>query len=140
MEMTVDALSGLVIVSTLILMFRVYFQGTVHGPMVPFAAVPGVLGPVYLVIAVLGFNYVNTKRDAQVDVLAKLRFQLQMDSPNQENAELQILLQCMIDHIRAKDEAAHLRIFGFPVDQRALYALVPVVFNAGSLGLSMVHS
>jgi hypothetical protein len=140
MEMTVTVVSGLVFFSTLILVFRVYFKGTVHGPMVPFAAVPGVLGPVYLVIAVLGFNRVNTERDAQVGVLVKLRLQLQMDSPlpNQEKTELQILLQCMIDHIRVKDEAAHLRIFGFPVDRGALYALGPIVFNAVSLGHSFI--
>jgi hypothetical protein len=111
--------------------------------MMPFAAVPGVLGPLYLVIVVWGFNNVTTKRSAQVDVLVKLCLQLQMDSPlpNQEKAELQTLLQCMIEHLRVKDEAAHLRIFGyFTVDQRAMYLLGPAVLNAIKLGYDLLHS
>jgi hypothetical protein len=108
----------------------------------PFAVVPGVLGTLYFVLAVWGFNEVNITRDKQVNVLVKLRLKLQMDSPlpKEEKDNLDVLLQCMIKDLQADDETAHLRIFGIRMEERALYVAGSLCLNAVSLAYNMLSS
>jgi hypothetical protein len=128
--------------------YNVYFLKKIRGPLMPFAAVPGVLGTMYLLIAVIGFNKVNTTRDKQVNVLVNLRLQLQMDSPlpKEEKDNLDVLLQCMIrrqtnkDKNEKADETAHLRIFGFRLEERALYVAWGLLLNAFSLAWHILWS
>jgi hypothetical protein len=122
--------------------YNVYYLKKIRGPLMPFAAVPGVLGTLYLVTAVWGFNKVNITRDRQVNVLVKVRLQLQMNSPlpKEEKDNLDVLLQCMIEDLKADDETAHLRIFGIRMEERALYVAGGLAVNAVTLAWEMLSS
>jgi hypothetical protein len=122
--------------------YNVYVLKKIRGPLMPFAAVPGVLGTLYLLTAVWGFNKVNIARDRQVNVLVKLRLRLQMNSPlpKEEKDNLDVLLQCMIEDLQADDDTAHLRIFGIRMEERALYVAGGLLLNAITLAKEMLSS
>jgi hypothetical protein len=133
LEVSSSAISALVILSTTTVSYNAYFTKSIQGPVMHFAAVPGVLGMLYLVTAVWGFQQVNTKRSRQANKLVKLRLQLQMEISSLSQVEqdkLQLLLRCMIGDLQADEEIAHLQIFGVPADTKMLYSVFVLVVNA----------